>query len=101
MKPLQTNDVIRFKFLERPMRYYLNLSFHWKALIKTSILSFLIVIPPYNLVYMLKYSHSKAEILAKQDPGFTTDNLKVKIKDYKKRKEEGKVESLKEGLSTK
>lgn len=78
------------------MRWYKGLTYHWQAFIKTVILSFFLVWPPYNFVYMIKYSHSKAEILAKQDPHFTTDNLKNHIKGYKKRKLNGELESYEE-----
>jgi hypothetical protein len=44
---------------------------------------------------MLSYSRSKAEIMAKQDPGFTSDDLKEKIREFNKRKEAGKAESVK------
>lgn len=33
--------------------------------------------------------------MSKQDPEFTSDNLKLKIKDFNKRKVDGKAESMK------
>ena len=45
--PSQRPDVIRLKFLERPYRWYRGLTYHWQALIKTAIISFTIVWPPY------------------------------------------------------
>jgi hypothetical protein len=59
------------------MRWFKSLTFHWQAFIKTAMLSAFLVVVPYNFAYMIKYYHAKAEILARQDPTFTTDNLKV------------------------
>lgn len=94
-RPLNNSDVIRFRFLERPWRWYLNLSYHWQAFINTVILSAILIWVPYHFVYMLSYSRSKAEIMAKQDPGFTSDELKERIREFNKRKEEGKAETSK------
>lgn len=82
--------MIRLRFLERPWRFYLNLSYHWQAFIKTVILSAILIWVPYKFVYMLSMSRSKAEIMAKQDPHFTSDELKKKIKEYRKLKDEQK-----------
>jgi hypothetical protein len=71
------------------MRFYKNLSYHWQAFIKTVILSAILIWVPYKFVYMISYSHSKAEIMAKQDPLFTSDIVKKHIKDFNKRKAEG------------
>ena len=87
-------DTVRIKFLERPMRWYYRLTFHRQAFIKTVIISFILVYPSYSFAYMIKSFHSKAEIMAKQDPHCTSDELKMKIKEYKKRKEMGIVESM-------
>lgn len=43
---------------------------------------------PYKFVYMLSYSRSKAEIMAKQDPNFTSDDMKIKIREHKKLKDD-------------
>jgi hypothetical protein len=47
--------------------------------------SAVLILLPYNFVYYLSYSRSKAEILAKQDPMFTSDGMKDYIREFKKR----------------
>eukprot|EP00347_Sterkiella_histriomuscorum_P021088 403335302 len=96
-KPMPQNDssVIRIRILERPMRWYKNLSYHWQAFINTVILSAILIWVPYGFVYYISYGYSKAEIMAKQDPGFTSDEMKVKIREFKKRKQDGQIESMK------
>ena len=51
--PSGRNDVIRLKFLERPHRWYRQLSYHWQAFMKTVFISFMISYPPYCLVYRI------------------------------------------------
>ena len=65
--------MIRLRFLERPYRWYHALSFHWQAFIKTVILSFILVVPSYNFVYMVARCNARAEIMGKMDPYFTSD----------------------------
>ena len=74
-KPMPQGDsnVIRLRFLERPYRWYHALSFHWQAFIKTVILSFILVVPSYNFVYMVARCNARAEIMGKMDPYFTSD----------------------------
>ena len=76
--PESANDpnVIRFKFLERPFRYYHGLSYHYQAFIKTAVISFVIIWPSYNFVYYMANLKSKAEIQSKMDPGINSDALK-------------------------
>ena len=97
-RPTPSGDpnVIRLAFIERPYRWYNALSFHWKAFIKTVILSFILIVPSYHFVYKLSAMRAKAEILGKMDPGFTSDALKYQIVDFRKRKEEGLVETYDE-----
>ena len=96
MKENVDPNVIRLRFLEPPWRWYRSLSYHWQAFIKTCVISFMLVVPPYNFVYMIMYSHSKADILSKQDESLNPDNLKHKIRDFNRRKKEGKIESFSE-----
>lgn len=58
------------------------------------IISFVLSYPPYVFVYFLQSTHSKAEILSKQEPHFTPDYVKSHIKGYKERKHRGEVESM-------
>ncbi len=58
------------------------------------ILSAILIILPYNFVYYLTWSRSKAEILAKQDPEYTSDGMKQYIREFKRRKSEGLVEDM-------
>ena len=75
------------------MKWYKNLSYHWQALIKTAGLSFILIWVPYCFVYWVSLERSKSEVMARQDPHFTSDILKMHIRDFNKRKIEGKVES--------
>ena len=58
--------------------------------------SAVLIILPYNFVYYLSYSRSKAEILAKQDPMFTSDGMKEYIREFKKRQKDCSSESMQE-----
>ena len=91
--PSKESDVIRLRFLERPMRWYRQLSFHWQAFIKTVILSFFLVYPPYCYVYRLQLNWSQAEIMGRMDEGFHSDEMKRQIVDYKRRQQDGRVET--------
>ena len=93
--PLSQRDpnVIRLQFLERPTRYYFSLTYHQKAFIKTVLLSFVLIVPSYHTIYYFARMRSKAEILGKMDAGYTSDSLKNHIVDFKKRKEQGLVET--------
>lgn len=93
-QPTGTNDVIRLRFLERPWRWYLGVSYPWQAFMKTVVFSAILIFAPYNLVYYLAYSRSKEEILSKTDPNFTSDGMRSYIRDFKKRQREGQVESI-------
>ena len=42
---------------------------------------------------MVARTHSRAEIMGKMDPYFTSDALKEQIVDYNKRKQQGQVET--------
>ena len=87
--PRSDNSVIRLAFLERPYRWYHALSFHWQAFMKTVILSFILVVPSYHFVYMVARCNSRAEIMGKMDPYFTSDAMKEAIVEYRKRQEDG------------
>ena len=93
-QPQRDPDVIRFKFLERPWRYYLGISYHWQAFMKTVLLSAALIYFPYNFVYYLTWTRAKTEILAKQDPFFTSDGMKQYIREFKKRRSEGLLEDM-------
>ncbi|TNV73687.1 hypothetical protein FGO68_gene11235 [Halteria grandinella] len=95
-QPQKDSDVIRLRFLERPWRYYLGISQHWQAFFKTVVLSAILIIIPYNFVYYLAWTRSKAEILSKQDPFFTSDGMKQYVREFKKRKQEGMLENMQE-----
>jgi hypothetical protein len=43
----QNSEYIRFPKLENSYRFYKDLSYHWKAFIKTAVLSFTLFIVPY------------------------------------------------------
>ena len=88
--------MIRLRFLERPYRWYHSLSFHWQAFIKTVILSFWLVVPSYHFVYMVARCNSRAEIMGKMDPYFTSDQLKEAIVSFKERQANGKIETYDE-----
>lgn len=92
--PVSSKDpnVIRFRFLERPFRFYHGLSYHYQAFIKTAVLSWFMIIPVYNFVYYIANLKSKAEIMAKMDPDMNSDNLKKQIIDFKRRDKLGLVE---------
>ena len=92
--PVSSKDpnVIRFKFLERPFRFYHGLSYHYQAFIKTAVLSWFMIIPVYYFVYYIANLKSKAEIMAKMDPDMNSDNLKKQIIDFKRREKLGLVE---------
>ena len=66
-------NVIRLKFIERPYRWYHALSYHWQAFIKTVVLSFILVVPAYQFVYMVARCNARAEIMGKMDPHFSSD----------------------------
>ena len=100
-QPQSSKDVIRLRFLERPWRYYLQLSYHWQAFLKTVLLSAALIILPYHFVYYLAWSRSKAEILAKQDPEYTSDGMKQYIREYKRRKSEGLLEDMSKVIEAK
>ena len=85
-------NVIRLKFLERPFRFYHSLSYHWQAFGWTVLMSFLLIVPAYNLVYLFARKKSQAEILGKMDVEFTSDNLKQQIIDFKRREKLGQIE---------
>ena len=91
--PSSDPNVIRLRFLERPFRFYKSLAFHYKAFIKTAILSFLLIVPFYHFFYKIVALKSKAEILGKMDPGFTSDDVRKQIIDFKKRQQSGLVET--------
>ena len=91
--PRADSEVIRLAFLERPYRWYHALSFHWQAFIKTVILSFILVVPSYHFVYMIARCNSRAEIMGKMDPYFTSDQLKEAIVSFNQRKQEGTLET--------
>ena len=61
---------------------------------KTVILSAALTVFPYYFVYYLSWSRSKAEILAKQDPEYTSDGMKQYIREYKRRRTAGLVEDM-------
>ena len=94
--PSQESDVIRLRFLERPMRWHRNLSYHWQAFIKTVWLSFVLVYPSYWLVMRISKNHSHAEVMGRMNEGYTSDELKLQIRSYKQRQSEGKVETYKD-----
>ena len=83
--PSKSNDVIRLRIFERPMRWYRQLSYHWQAFIKTVIISFMISYPPYCLVYKIQKNHANAEVMGRMDEGFQSDILKKQIRDFKQR----------------
>lgn len=56
------------------------------------VMSFLLIWPSYNLVYLFSRKKSQAEILGKMDVEFTSDNLKQQIVDFKRRDKLGQVE---------
>ena len=91
--PQDDPNVIRFTFLEKPYRWYHALSFHSQAFIKTVVLSFILVVPSYHFVYMVASCRSRAEIMGKMDPYFTSDQLKEAIVDFRAREEMGKIET--------
>ena len=93
MQPSQANDVVRLRFLERPLRFYNGMTYHWRALLHVVILSFLLVYPSYWLVWRIKLNHANAEIMGRMDAGFQSDELKRQIRSFKKRKAEGQVET--------
>ena len=74
--PSRDSDVIRLRFLERPFRWYRGLTFHWQAFIKTVILSFFLVYPPYWVCWRLQKNKSFAEIMGRMNDGFHSDVLK-------------------------
>jgi len=84
--------VIRFKFLERAYRFWHSLSYHTQAFARTAVLSFFLIWPSYNLVYYFAQLKAKSEVLGKMEPGMTSDALKQKIVEYKRRDREGLVE---------
>ena len=102
-RPLPQNnpDVIRIRFLEKPWRYYLGISQNWQTFMMTVVLSAALIFIPYHLVYYISYSRSKAEILSKQDPSFTSDGMRNYIKSFNQRKQEGLVESMQEVIDHK
>jgi hypothetical protein len=55
-------------------------------------MSFLLIWPAYNLVYLFARKKSQAEILGKMDVEFTSDNLKQQIIDFKRREKLGIIE---------
>ena len=61
---------------------------------KTVVLSFILCWPAYQFVYMVARCNARAQIMGKMDPHFTSDQMKEQIVDYKKRKEQGQVESF-------
>jgi len=69
-------DIVRLRILDRPYRWYNGLTYHWKAFIKTALISAFLIIVPYNFAYMVSLTYSKAEVLSKSDPLFTTDGVK-------------------------
>ena len=95
-QPQGGKDVVRLKFLERPWRWYLGISQHWQAFIKTVILSAALTYFPYNLVYYIMWSRSKVDILSKQDPEYTSDGMKKYVREYKRRKNANEVEDMQE-----
>jgi hypothetical protein len=76
------------------MRWYKGLTYHWQAFIKTVIISFMLVWPPYNMVYFIFYTHTKANTMAKQEPMYTSDFVRSYVKKYNKRKSDGSVEFM-------
>lgn len=95
--PDPSKDVIRLKFLEKPFRYYHSWSYHWQAFFKTVILSFVLIVPSYHFVYYIASLHAKAEIMGKMDSGFTSDNLKHAVIDYRRRQQDGDIETYEKG----
>lgn len=68
------------------MKLYRGLTYNWQAIIKTVGLSFILIWVPYCFVYFISYEYAKSQIMARQDPNFTSDLLKRHIKDFNKRK---------------
>jgi hypothetical protein len=93
-QPTKSNDVVRIRFLERPYRFYLELSYPWQSFIKTVIFSAILIVLPYHFVYYISYARSKEDILSKTDPNFTSDAMKNYIREYKRRQREGLVEDM-------
>ena len=91
--PSDRPDVIRLRFLERPYRWYRGLTYHWQAFMKTVIISFFMVYPPYCLFYRLQKNISHAEVMGRMNEGFHSDELKRQIRDFKARKNSGLVET--------
>ena len=91
---LHDPNVIRFKWLEGPVRWYFARSYHEKAFMKTVVLSFILCWPAYQFVYMVARCNARAQIMGKMDPHFTSDQMKEQIVNYKKRKEQGQVEAF-------
>ena len=93
VEPSQRPDVVRIRFLERPMRFYKAMTYHWRALLHVSIISFLLVYPSYWMVWRIQKNHANAEVMGRMDAGFQSDQLKRQIRSFKKRKAEGNLES--------
>ena len=93
VQPTTDPNVIRLRPLEGAARWYRALSFHQQAIIKTVILSFVLVWPAYQTVLYLHLGKAYTEILSKLDKDFDSDTLKTQIRDFKKRKELGEVET--------
>ena len=74
--PSNRPDVVRLRFLEPPMRFYKGMTYHWRALLHTVILSFLLVYPSYLLIWRIKKNHANAEVMGRMDEGFQSDQLK-------------------------
>ena len=63
---------------------------------KTVFLSFMLIWPPYCLVYQISLNHSQAEVMGRMNDGFHSDEAKRQIRDFKRRKELGLVETYKD-----
>ena len=85
------DEYIRISFIERPYRFYHNLSYHWRAFIKTAVLSFTLFIVPYQMVLYFYGLRSRAEIMAKTDPTFTADRIKASVRERKEAKKRGEA----------
>lgn len=86
------SNVIRFRFIEKPFRYYHSMSYHAQAFIKTAFMSFVLIWPSYNLVYYFASLKARSEVHGKMEPGMTSDAIRKQILDYKQREKEGIVE---------